>query len=44
MTEFKISISPPEDEKPKINIIETNISDEIAFKSISNLLIILSKK
>lgn len=34
MTEFKISISPPEDEKPKINIIETNISDEIAFKSI----------
>ena len=34
MTEFKITISPPEDEKPKINIIETNISDEIAFKSI----------
>ena len=34
MTEFKISISPPEDEKPKINIIETNISDEIVFKSI----------
>ena len=34
MTEFKITISPPEDEKPKINIIETNISDEIVFKSI----------